>query len=191
MAEQTWGPVAEQLRVEPLRLGVVVTGSRNWRWPLVANRVIRWPDGPVTLLHGGADGADQQMARHAADQGWTVLPPFLPDYDRYDRRVAPLRRNDTMVETLCRMFASGELDVVVCVALWRDHSNGTGYTRDAAIERGVPLVTRFDCACHTIAGQPRETSRDVGTVPGPREPGQGAPGRPEVTEGRTDHQDEP
>lgn len=148
-------PAVEQRAGVPLRVGLLVTGSRNWRWPQVTNAVLRWPGGPVTLLHGGADGADRQMARHAADQGWTVLPPFRPEYDRYPRSQAPLRRNDRMVDELARMRARGEIDLALCVALWRDHSGGTGYTRDAAARRRITVVTRYDCGCHTVEGRER------------------------------------
>ena len=106
----------------------------------------------MTLLHGGAEGADRQMARHAADQGWRVLPPFRPDYDTHGRKQAPLRRNDLMVDTLHRMRRDGEIDLAICVALWRDHSGGTGYTRDAAARRRIQVVTRYDCKCHHLNG---------------------------------------
>jgi hypothetical protein len=132
----------------PIRLGLLVTGSRNWRLPQTVNQAVNWPGGPVTLLHGGATGADKQMARHAADQGWQVLPPFLPDYQAFSRKTAPLIRNGEMVRELAQMFTRGEVDLVVCVAFWRDHSGGTGYTRDRAYEAGIPVVTYYDCPCH-------------------------------------------
>lgn len=141
------------VQAAPLKLGVLVTGSRNWRWPLVTGGVIRWPGGPVTLLHGGADGADKQMARHAADQGWNVLPPFLPDYQKFPPRVAPLIRNQAMISKLTAMLTDGEIDLAVCVALWRNHSGGTGHTRTLAIDLGIPVVTRYDCGCHTLTGE--------------------------------------
>lgn len=143
--------------VPPLRLGVLVTGSRDWRWPRVLNGLIDWPHGPITLIHGGADGADKQMVRHAADQGWNVLPAFLPDYRTLPRRIAPLARNDRMVDALQRMYQERQIDLALCVALWRDHSGGTGYTRDAAAALRIPVVTRYDCACHTLTGVLRST----------------------------------
>jgi hypothetical protein len=141
-------PSPVRLARGPLRIGLLVTGSRNWRAPQEVNRAIDWPDGPITLIHGGAKGADLQMARHAADQGWTVLPPFLPDYQRFSTKTAPLIRNGQMVQALAQLLASGRVDLVVCLAFWRDHSGGTGYTRDRALEAGIPVVTYYDCACH-------------------------------------------
>ena len=43
-------PLASPLRPTrgPIRLGLLVTGSRNWRRPQVVNQAINWPGGPVT-----------------------------------------------------------------------------------------------------------------------------------------------
>lgn len=137
------------------RVGLLVTGSRTWRWPDVANAVLRWPDGPVTLIHGGARGADRQMARHAADQGWEVLPAYRPDYGRYSPQVAPLKRNEAMVFKLSAMWVNGEIEVPICVALWRNHSSGTEYTLDLARKAGFTVITRYDCGCHDVMGATR------------------------------------
>jgi hypothetical protein len=108
---------------------VLVCGSRKWSdWRRIAFRLM---DLPVhsTIIHGGARGADSIAAEHAERMGHTVLPPFLPDYERFGRAWAPKARNLLMLEQ--------KPDLVI--AFQRNGSRGTQHTIDEARRRGIAV----------------------------------------------------
>lgn len=88
-----------------------------------------WQEFPdATWVHGGARGFDSQVADYAKAHG---IPQrvVLPDYHACAPRVAPLRRNDLMLET-----------ADILVACWDGRtSGGTAYTVRKAKARQLPI----------------------------------------------------
>jgi YspA, cpYpsA-related SLOG family len=150
-------------------LRILVSGSRNWRYPATIRRVLdetvtahiaddRCPN--VTVIHGGAPGADRIAGDYAQSRGWNVevhhadwatCAPGCSKSERH-RRVgkrgeycptAGHRRNASMVDS--------RPDIVV--AFWRDHSAGTSNCLDLAKAAGLLIDPYLDCACHPV-GQP-------------------------------------
>lgn len=82
---------------------------------------------PSAVVSGGARGADT-YAREFAHKYNLPLIEFLPQYDQYPPKVAPLMRNKQIVEA-CDCL----------LAFWDGHSRGTKYTIDYAKEKGKPI----------------------------------------------------
>ncbi len=140
---------------------VLITGSRNWRYPATIHRVLETVAATasgLTVVHGGAQGADRMAGDYARDRGWNVdphpadwptcAPDCKPGHRRRGRRgeycpTAGHRRNAAMVAT--------RPDIVL--AFWRDHSSGTRNCLDLAKAAGLPIGPYLDCACHPV-GQP-------------------------------------
>lgn len=130
---------------------IMVTGSRRWtdekavRAALLPWFVLGSNDNVVTLVTGGAEGADQQAVRAAKVLrdyinthlgGHLVLnvETFRPQYRKGDdpwNQVAPLRRNDDMLDT--------DPDVVIAFQLGQPERGGTRYTIRHAQARGIPV----------------------------------------------------
>lgn len=82
---------------------------------------------PDTIVSGGAKGADTYAREFAQKHGLNLIE-FLPEYDKYPPRVAPLRRNEQIV------------DACDCLlAFWDGVSRGTKYTIDLALKKGKPV----------------------------------------------------
>jgi hypothetical protein len=88
----------------PMR--VIVTGSRNWTDMKTLHgaleEVTSDPDQSVTIVHGGAQGADQLAGAWARrvqvrDKPWVFEELHLADWDEYGP-VAGFRRNAEMVD---------------------------------------------------------------------------------------------
>ena len=56
-------------------------------------------DGPVTLLHGGADGIDSIAVWVANIMGWTIHPAFKAEWNKYGKAAGPIR-NHKMLDTM-------------------------------------------------------------------------------------------
>ena len=69
---------------------IAVIGSRNVTVPNLGDYL---PENCTELVSGGAKGVDTS-AREYAEANNIKLTEFLPDYKRYGRGAAPLRRND-------------------------------------------------------------------------------------------------
>lgn len=91
---------------------VAVIGSRHL---LVKNLEKYLPENVTEIVSGGADGIDSCVRAYAKQNG-IKLTEFLPDYNRYPGKVAPLKRNIQIIE-----YA----DVVY--AFWDGRSRGTWY----------------------------------------------------------------
>jgi len=85
---------------------LLVTGSRTWTDEYLMGRVLgaayvrlRGHKEGITLVHGGAEGADQ-MADRVWRQGRELIEPEVvrPDYDA-DGRGAPFARNNRMAQS--------------------------------------------------------------------------------------------
>ena len=82
---------------------------------------------PDTIISGGAKGADT-YAREFAIKHNLKLVEYLPDYDKYPPKIAPLKRNELIV------------DACDCLlAFWDGTSRGTKYTIDLAVKKGKPV----------------------------------------------------
>jgi hypothetical protein len=107
---------------------VLVCGSRDWRESRrIAVRLSLLP--PDTLvLHGAARGADLVADGACMALGLRVHA-FPPDYRRWPKKVAPLKRNLAMLDE--------QPDLVI--AFQRNGSRGTQHTIDEARRRGIPV----------------------------------------------------
>jgi len=149
---------------------VLVTGSRDWRYPATIRRALESAyvqghaqDGRppwMTVVHGGARGVDSTAAAYARDRGWNVEVHHAdweepcdkscpPDHRRPGRAGdycpnAGHRRNQQMVDGFAHLV------LVFC----RNHSGGTEDCLKRARKAGLNVVDPFrDCACHPV-GQP-------------------------------------
>ena len=102
---------------------VAVIGSRGLT---VDDLVSYLPPDVTEIVSGGARGIDT-CARLYAQKHGLRLTEFLPQYDRYPGRIAPLRRNDTII---------AYADVVL--AFWDGVSRGTKYVIDHCEKENVP-----------------------------------------------------
>ncbi len=114
---------------------VMVTGSRAWldkeriQAALVTvNAMYRPPGEPVTLVHGGASGADIIAADVAQEIGWE-LEEHIPDWSKYGKYAGP-HRNVKMLES--------EVDVVL--AFWDGESRGTKHAIETARKMRIPVL---------------------------------------------------
>lgn len=109
----------------PERL-VLVCGSRMWPYDDLIEDRIAALDRDVTIIHGGAMGADSMAGKAAHALGFKTRV-FYPDYPTHGRR-APLERNLEMLDQgpeLVIAFDAG--------------TSGTGHTITHAKERGIPV----------------------------------------------------
>lgn len=112
---------------------VMVTGSRNWDLVHPIEKHLYWftrGASEVTLLEGGAEGADRIARNYALSRGWEVIT-FLPKYELYGKSATHVR-NQAMVDKLP--------DLVL--AYPRSRSSGTYSTIEKAI-RARLLVRPF------------------------------------------------
>lgn len=79
------------------------------------------------VVCGGANGVDTFAEKWAKRHGLEFVA-FLPQYQVYGGKYAPLKRDEDLV-AYC--------DIVV--AFWDGKSNGTKYTIDFAAKLGVPV----------------------------------------------------
>lgn len=112
---------------------LMVTGSRNWDLVQPIHKSMYWFTrgwNEVTLLEGGAVGADRIARAYAVGQGWE-LSTFLPHYDKHGAN-APHVRNSDMINM--------RPDLVL--AFIRNNSAGTTSTVVKAFKAGL-LVRPF------------------------------------------------
>ena len=85
------------------------------------------PEGTTEIVSGGAKGIDSCAKEYALAHN-IKLNEFLPDYKRYVRGAAPLKRNLQIIEYS---------DVVL--AFWDGESKGTKYVIDNCKKMGVKI----------------------------------------------------
>lgn len=110
---------------------ILVTGSRTWDRPLpIATALLIHSEASedVTLVHGGAVGADRMAARAAEAFGW-ITEAHYADWDEYGK-TAGFYRNLKMVS----------LGADLCIAFTRDNSRGTAHCALAAEAAGIPTI---------------------------------------------------
>ena len=115
---------------------VIVTGSRvfdDYRMieqallALEANLDPKWDWADITLIHGGAAGADSMAAQVARELGWKV-EAHPADWDQYGKRAGYLRNQE--------MLDAGA-DMVVAFPI--GESKGTRMMIDLATKAGIPV----------------------------------------------------
>jgi hypothetical protein len=107
---------------------VLVTGSRDWRdFDTIWNRLSELPPSFSIIVHGAATGADHMCHSAAIALGFSPEPHF-PDYALYPVNVAPLKRNEKMVD----------LGADLCLAFPTASSRGTWHCYNLAKEAGIP-----------------------------------------------------
>ena len=132
---------------------ILVTGSREWadtQAILLELRAVAEGESDVTLVHGGARGADQIAARWAENLGWTVeeheanwdsCGPDCNDSHKRRRYTGELYcprsgfvRNAEMVK----------LGADICVAFYKGASKGTDMCAALAEKAGIKVVRVMD-----------------------------------------------
>ena len=103
---------------------IAVIGSRNLT---VENLEEYLPPDVTEIVSGGAKGIDACARLYATEKG-IPYTEFVPDYARYGRWAAPIKRNETIVD-----YADG------VVALWDGTSRGTAYVIDYCRRLEKPL----------------------------------------------------
>jgi YspA, cpYpsA-related SLOG family len=115
---------------------ILVTGSRDWADEgLIAGALLletsrRPASQAITVVHGGARGADEMAARIAVHYAWQA-EPHPADWSAHGKG-AGFRRNAEMVA----------LGADICLAFIRDGSKGATHCADLAEKSGIP-VRRF------------------------------------------------
>lgn len=110
---------------------ILVTGSRTWDRPLpiaVALLVHSGGREDVTLVHGGAQGADSIAAKAAYAFGWKV-EEWIPNWAELGK-AAGIIRNKYMVD----------LGADLCIAFTRGESKGTRHCGQYAEKVGIPTI---------------------------------------------------
>lgn len=115
-------PFNSNLTETKMRLAII--GSRTCPPLDIMSHLNRLPS---AIVSGGARGADT-YAREFAQRYDLPILEFLPQYDKYPPKVAPLMRNKQIVEA-CDCL----------IAFWDGQSRGTKYTIDYARKRGKPI----------------------------------------------------
>lgn len=109
---------------------VLVCGSRDWEdWVAIEARLTALPaeHEEVTILHGGARGADR-CAGAVADLFGFAVRAFPADWEQHGKRAGILRNLQMLDE---------QPDLVI--AFQRNESRGTQHTIDEARRRGIPV----------------------------------------------------
>lgn len=113
---------------------VLVCGSRSYddvdQMADVLSAAYSWSEEPVTLIHGGARGADQLAAACAVSFGWPAVE-YKPDWDRQGRK-AGYMRNEVMVREADEVWA-----------FWDGESKGTKHSIDLALHHKKHLHVVF------------------------------------------------
>lgn len=111
---------------------ILVTGSRNWTdYKVIEEALAAYLGDEFTIVHGGAKGADT-IDDAVADKALTRTEVHRPDFKTYAPNVAPLRRNDAMLD-------SG-IDLVIAFMLGAPEHGGTLYTVRGAQQRRIPII---------------------------------------------------
>lgn len=130
---------------------VLVTGSREWRHPILLEGILvaayakaGKPEN-FTVRHGAARGVDTLADNVAGRHRWKrdVHPVTPLAWKTMGKRAGPLR-NQHMVN----------LGADLCLAFIRDHSPGATGCARLAEAADIPTRRYFDCSCHSLHGDP-------------------------------------
>ena len=104
---------------------VAVIGSRNLTITDLGKYL---PENTDEIVSGGANGIDKCARDYATSKGIN-LTEFLPDYKRYGRYAAPLKRNLKIIEYS---------DVII--AFWDSKSKGTKFVIENSEKSGKEIT---------------------------------------------------
>jgi hypothetical protein len=114
---------------------VLICGSRDWTDPDLIREVLvplvrlsKIGAGDLTVIHGGARGADSLAGTVARSLGIPVTE-FPARWNSYGKRAGYLRNVE---------MAEQKPDIVI--AFQKDNSTGTQMMIDIARERGIPVT---------------------------------------------------
>ncbi len=130
---------------------VLVTGSREWDDVPTIRKALRKislevGNNEVTLIHGGARGADRLAARAATDLGWKIVPVLAEWRSHSDE--CPAWHHEEMGQVFCpgagfrRNIKMVDMEPDEVVAFIRDESSGATQCAKYAAGKGLP-VTRY------------------------------------------------
>jgi|SRR6478736_789895 len=80
----------------------------------------------IEIVSGGAKGVDTMARLYAEYKGYKITE-FLPEYDKFPSKIAPLKRNHQIVDYADMLVA------------FTTGSNGTAYTINLAKEKQIPI----------------------------------------------------
>lgn len=116
---------------------ILFTGDR--RAKKLSKYVMSIVDSADVVVHGGAIGFDTLVNNYAKSKNKQIMV-FRPDYNKYDGKIAPLKRNLEMIKisTMCLAAiqdSDGDNDdKETC------KDRGTSYTANNALKAGLPVI---------------------------------------------------
>jgi len=111
---------------------VAVIGSRGFEnydyFRVKLEYLLSEIEDPISYVSGGAKtGADNLIKKYCLENQYTLIE-HLPEYDKYSGKVAPIKRNHTIVENSDYL-----------IAFYDGKSRGSKYTIDLAYKKGIPV----------------------------------------------------
>lgn len=114
---------------------ILITGSRDWTDATTIHMAIfhafwgtGFPSDQITVVHGGARGADSLAGERAKSMGLNV-EVHRADWNRHGRRAGYLRNAE--------MVGAG---ADVCLAFIKDESRGATMCANLAEKAGIPVT---------------------------------------------------
>lgn len=111
---------------------VAVVGSRTYKNLAQVTAYVESLPLSTVIISGGAKGVDKTAENEARRRGMN-LKVYLPDYNAYPGNLAPLFRNQDIVDNSDRV-----------VAFWDGESSGTRHTITLARNKGIPVLVFLD-----------------------------------------------
>lgn len=81
-----------------------------------------------SFCSGGASTGGDALIKRYCQENDLKLTEYLPEYDKYPGKVAPIKRNHTIVENSDML-----------IAFFDGSSKGTSYTIKLAEKKGIPI----------------------------------------------------
>lgn len=117
---------------------VLVTGSRSWADKVtVRQRLEELPH--FVLIHGGAPGLDTIAGEVYKELTGRDAIVVRPDYKNNFWKVAPLKRNEEMLDIIESRWRLGEEVLVIGFKDLNSATGGTNACVESAELRGLPL----------------------------------------------------
>ena len=110
---------------------VLVCGDRNWNDSKMISKALLSLPGHVTIIEGGARGADRMAATIARQTNRMEVEEYLANWDRYGK-VAGVIRN-------LEMLIKGKPDMVIAFHTNLALSKGTAHMISIASRSGIPI----------------------------------------------------
>ena len=106
---------------------IAIIGSRSWKHKAKIQSYINSLPDDTTIVSGGAIGVDS-IAEEAAKSRGLKTEIYKPEYDKYDGKIAPLIRNEQIVNACDKL-----------TAFYDGFSSGTRYTVNLAKKQNKPV----------------------------------------------------